>query len=77
MAETVAAVRRRLPAVRVETLISDLGGDAGALQTVFDARPDVLNHNIETVARLQRAGAPVGRLRPQPVGVVQGEVGRD
>ena len=58
VAETVAAVRRRLPAARVETLISDLGGDAGALQTVFDARPDVLNHNIETVARLQRAVRP-------------------
>ncbi len=58
MADTVAAVRRRLPDARVETLISDLGGDAGALQTVFDARPDVLNHNIETVARLQRAVRP-------------------
>ena len=58
VAETVAAVRRRLPAARVETLISDLGGDPDALQTVFDARPDVLNHNIETVARLQRAVRP-------------------
>ena len=58
VAATVAAVRRRLPLARVETLISDLGGDAGALQTVFDARPDVLNHNIETVARLQRAVRP-------------------
>ena len=58
VAETVAAVRRRLPTARVETLISDLGGDPGALQTVFDARPDVLNHNIETVARLQRAVRP-------------------
>ena len=58
VAQTVAAVRRWLPAARVETLISDLGGDAGALQTVFDARPDVLNHNIETVARLQRAVRP-------------------
>ena len=58
VAETVAAVRRRLPAARVETLISDLGGEAAALQTVFDARPDVLNHNIETVARLQRAVRP-------------------
>ncbi len=58
VAETVAAVRRRLPTARVETLISDLGGDADALQTVFDARPDVLNHNIETVARLQRAVRP-------------------
>ena len=58
VAETVAAVRRRLPEARVETLISDLGGDPGALGTVFDARPDVLNHNIETVARLQRAVRP-------------------
>jgi len=58
VADTVAAVRRRLPAARVETLISDLGGDPDALQTVFDARPDVLNHNIETVARLQRAVRP-------------------
>ena len=58
VAETVAAVRARLPGARVETLISDLGGDPDALQTVFDARPDVLNHNIETVARLQRAVRP-------------------
>ena len=58
VADTVAAVRHRLPDARVETLISDLGGDPDALQTVFDARPDVLNHNIETVARLQRAVRP-------------------
>ncbi|MDE0267596.1 MAG: lipoyl synthase [Acidimicrobiaceae bacterium] len=58
VAETVAAVRRRLPTARVETLISDLGGDPDALQVVFDAKPDVLNHNIETVARLQRAIRP-------------------
>ena len=58
VADTVAAVRRRLPDARVETLISDLGGDPDALQAVFDARPDVLNHNIETVARLQRAVRP-------------------
>ncbi len=58
VAETIAAVRRRLPDARVETLISDLGGDPNALQTVFDVRPDVLNHNIETVARLQRAVRP-------------------
>lgn len=58
VAATVAAVRDRLPAARVETLISDLGGSEAALQTVFGARPDVLNHNIETVARLQRAVRP-------------------
>ena len=58
VAGTVAALRHRLPHARVETLISDLGGDPDSLQTVFDARPDVLNHNIETVARLQRAVRP-------------------
>lgn len=55
MAATVQAVRERLPDARVETLISDLKGDKNALQTVLDSQPDVLNHNIETVARLQRA----------------------
>ena len=58
VADTVAAVRGRLPDARVEALISDLGGDPDALRTVFGARPDVLNHNIETVARLQRAVRP-------------------
>ena len=58
VADTVAALRHRLPHARVETLISDLGGDPDSLQIVFDARPDVLNHNIETVARLQRAVRP-------------------
>ena len=58
VAATVASLRHRLPHARVETLISDLGGDPDSLQTVFDARPDVLNHNIETVARLQRAVRP-------------------
>ena len=58
VAAVVEAVRDRLPAARVETLISDLGGSEAALQTVFGARPDVLNHNIETVARLQRAVRP-------------------
>lgn len=58
VASTVEAVRDRLPAARVETLISDLGGSEAALETVFGVRPDVLNHNIETVARLQRAVRP-------------------
>jgi lipoyl synthase len=39
-------------------LISDCRGDAASLDTIFEARPDVLNHNIETVARLQRAVRP-------------------
>lgn len=47
-AQTVAAVRRRSPAVRVEVLIPDFQGDKKALDTVVAARPDVLNHNLET-----------------------------
>lgn len=58
VAAVVAAIRERTPAVRVETLISDLQGSEAALATVFAARPDVLNHNLETVARLQRAVRP-------------------
>jgi lipoic acid synthetase len=57
-AATIAAIRSRAPSVRVEVLIPDCKGDPDALGTIFDARPDVLNHNIETVARLQRAVRP-------------------
>ncbi|MDQ1568542.1 MAG: lipoyl synthase, partial [Actinomycetota bacterium] len=57
-AATIAAVRARRPQTTVEVLIPDCRGDADALQTIFDARPDVLNHNLETVARLQRAARP-------------------
>lgn len=54
-AATISAIRRRSPGTSVEVLIPDCKGDVGALQTIFAARPDVLNHNIETVPRLQRA----------------------
>jgi len=57
-AETVAAIRRRQPGCAVEVLIPDCKGDEAALATIFEARPDVLNHNLETVARLQRAVRP-------------------
>ena len=57
-AATIEAIRRRTPACAVEVLIPDCKGDAASLATIFDARPDVLNHNIETVARLQRAVRP-------------------
>jgi lipoic acid synthetase len=57
-AATIDAVRRRSPTTAVEVLISDCKGDERSLRTIVDARPDVLNHNIETVARLQRAVRP-------------------
>ena len=58
VASTVEAIRRRRPDTAVEVLISDCKGDAGSLASIVDVRPDVLNHNIETVARLQRAVRP-------------------
>jgi lipoic acid synthetase len=58
MAETIRAIRGRVPGVQVEVLISDCRGRAEALDLIFDARPDVLNHNVETVPRLQRAVRP-------------------
>jgi lipoic acid synthetase len=58
MAATVLAIRERSPQVAVEVLTSDLKGDPASLATLLEARPDVLNHNIETVARLQRAARP-------------------
>ena len=58
VAATVAAIRRRNPSTAVEVLISDLKGDLDALDVVLAARPDVLNHNVETVPRLQRAVRP-------------------
>ena len=60
-AAAIAAVRRRVPACRIEVLIPDFGGHESDLRTVLDARPDVLNHNIETVQRLYRTARPGGR----------------
>jgi len=58
MAATIGAIRDRNPATTVEVLISDCRGDPASLDSIFAARPDVLNHNVETVARLQRAVRP-------------------
>jgi len=64
LAQSVRAIRERSPGTNVEVLTSDLKGDADSLQLLIDARPDVMNHNIETVARLQRAVRPsAGYLR--------------
>jgi len=58
LAACVTAIRARTPSCAVEVLTSDLKGDRAALATLLDARPDVLNHNVETVARLQHAVRP-------------------
>lgn len=58
VAACVTAIRERCPSTRIETLISDVRGDLDALQVLLDVRPDVLNHNVETVPRLQRAVRP-------------------
>jgi lipoyl synthase len=53
-AEAVRQIRRRMPACAVEVLVPDFKGDPAALGTVMAERPEVLNHNTETVLRLQR-----------------------
>ncbi len=58
MADTVRAIRDRNAGVQVEVLISDCRGQAASLDLIFESRPDVLNHNVETVPRLQRAVRP-------------------
>ncbi len=58
VASCIEAIRARSTDSRVEVLISDLKGSAASLQTIVNAGPDVLNHNLETVARLQRAVRP-------------------
>jgi lipoic acid synthetase len=53
-ARTISQIRERVPGCRVEVLIPDFRGEWSALETVMAARPDVLNHNMETVLRLYR-----------------------
>lgn len=57
-AATIREVRALNPGCKIEVLIPDFNGDEQALDTVLDAEPDVLNHNMETIARLYR------RVRP-------------
>jgi len=58
-AATIHAIRFRIPGAGIEVLVPDFQGQRSALETVLRARPDVLNHNIETVPRLY------ARVRPQ------------
>jgi len=76
-AAAIGAIRELLPAARVEVLVPDFRGSREALCTVVDAAPDILNHNVETVARLYPEVRPqadygrslellrrAGRMRP-------------
>ncbi|MCZ7529157.1 MAG: lipoyl synthase [Acidimicrobiia bacterium] len=58
VADVIAAIRARRPSTAVEVLVSDLAGDEQSIAAVTDAAPDVFNHNVESVARLQRAVRP-------------------
>lgn len=58
VAACVDAIRLRTPATRVEVLVSDAHGVLDSYAPLFESRPDVFNHNLETVARLQRAVRP-------------------
>ncbi len=58
IAQTVDAIHARCAGTTVEVLIPDCKGSESALGAIFGARPEVLNHNLETVARLQRAVRP-------------------
>ena len=60
-AASIQEIRRRLPQTSIEVLIPDFKGNPEALCIVVDARPDILNHNLETISRLYRIARPGGR----------------
>ena len=60
-AAVIRAIQSKIPSARVEVLIPDFMGNKGALATVLEAKPDVLNHNMETVKRLYARVRPAGR----------------
>ena len=60
-ADTIRETRARVPGCRIEVLIPDFQGSEAALGAVLDSRPDILNHNTETVPRLYRMARSGGR----------------
>ena len=60
-AAVIRAIRSKIPSARVEVLIPDFMGNKDALASVLEAKPDVLNHNMETVRRLYPRVRPAGR----------------
>lgn len=69
-AECIAATRTRLPQATIEVLVPDFHGRRELIEIVTRARPEVYNHNIETVARLQKATRPAARYE-RSLGVLQ------
>ncbi len=57
-AQTILQTRERCPGLSIEVLIPDFLGDEAALQMVIDARPEIMNHNLETVPRMYPAVRP-------------------
>lgn len=57
-AKTITAIRKLCPDVTIEVLISDMKGDTSSLDTVISAHPEIINHNIETVAPLYETVRP-------------------
>ncbi|MDX2128983.1 MAG: lipoyl synthase [Chloroherpetonaceae bacterium] len=62
-AETIREVRKSLPTTRIEVLIPDFQGDKTAMDLVFHEKPDILNHNTETVPRLYRIVRPQAKYQ--------------
>ena len=60
-AETIRQVHRRVPECSVEVLVPDFQGDEDAIRMVLEARPEIYNHNTETVPRLYKKCRPGGR----------------
>ncbi len=62
-AETIRATRRANPKTRIEVLIPDFKGKDESLKLIFDARPDILNHNTETVPSMYRLVRPQAKYQ--------------
>ncbi|MEP6778337.1 MAG: lipoyl synthase [Gemmatimonadaceae bacterium] len=60
-AETIRQIREKLPTCSIEVLVPDFQGNVDSIRAVLDARPDIYNHNTETVPRLYKKARPGGR----------------
>jgi lipoic acid synthetase len=69
-AETIRKVHQRVPTCSVEVLVPDFQGDESAIAAVLDARPEIYNHNTETVPRLYKRARPGGRY-PRVLSIFQ------